>query len=89
MGLAPAVDYASVKRPNPTNEKKEETSNGLYIPIEVFGIITEVLIDTGSSISVLEPKLFDKIPDSVWLIVSPSTCSLRMANGEMSLPKGF
>ena len=88
MGLAPAVDITPVKRPNPNSEKKEETSNGLYISVEVFGIITEALLDTGSSVSVLEPRLFDKIPDSDRPVVSPSARSLRMANGDMSLPKG-
>ena len=88
MGLAPAVDITPVKRPNPNSEKKEETSNGLYISVEVFGIITEALLDTGSSVSVLEPRLFDKIPDSDRPVVSHSARSLRMANGDMSLPKG-
>ena len=88
MGLAPAVDITHVKRPNPNSEKKEGTSNGLYISVEVIGIITEALLDTGSSVSVLEPRLFDQIPDSDRPVVSPSARSLRMANGDMSLPKG-
>ena len=35
-----------------------------------------------------EPGLFDKIPVSARPVVSPSACSLRMANGDMSLSKG-
>ena len=88
MGQTPAVNHTPVKRPNPTNEKREWTPNGLYICIKVFDIETEALLDTGSSVSVLSPKLFDKIPDSKRPLVSPSARSLRMANGDRSLPKG-
>ena len=88
MGQTPAVDYNPVQRPAPTDVQIEVVSNGLYIPIRVFGIDTEALVDTGSSVSVLCPKLFDKISDSERPVVSPSERHLRMANGDMSLPKG-
>ena len=88
MGQTPAVEQTPLKRPNPTCEKKVETSNGLYVSIKVFDISTEALLDTGSSVSVLCPELLDKISDSNRPVVSPSTRCLRMANGDMSLPRG-
>lgn len=88
MGQAPAVEQTPEKRPSTLSEESNDTQNGLYIPIKIFNIEAEALLDTGSSISVLSPKLFERIPDSIKPMISPSDRSLRMANGDTTLPRG-
>lgn len=88
MGQAPAVEQNPPKRPNTPKEDVNGAQNGLYIPIKVQNIETEALLDTGSSITVLSPKLFERIPDPIKPSISPSDRSLRMANGDTTLPRG-
>ena len=43
-----------------TVDVKQQYNNN--IPVKIFGIKANALLDTGSTISVISPRLFDKIP---------------------------
>ena len=76
----------STKRPASKSIHSQE--KGLFVSIYVFGIKVDALLDTGSTISVISPKLFDKIAPDLKPEISPAENTLRMANGDTSTPQG-
>lgn len=61
---------------------------GLFIKVEVFGIPVDALLDTGSTLSVISPRVFEKISDENKPKIAPVESNLRMANGDTSTPQG-
>lgn len=88
MGQASASENSNFKRPIDPPKRSHDKQNGLYIPIQIFGVKANALLDTGSTISVINPILFDKIPGHLKPEVLPSNRSLCMANGDTSTPRG-
>ena len=48
----------------------------------------DALLDTGSTLSVLSPQIFEKIPERCKPSITPVESNLRMANGDTSTPQG-
>ena len=48
----------------------------------------DALLDTGSTLSVLSPQIFEKIPESCKPSITPVESNLRMANSDTSTPQG-
>ena len=61
--------------------------NGLFIAAEVFGIPVYALLDKGSTLPVLSPQVFEKIPQENKPQITPVESTLRMANGDTSTPQ--
>ena len=61
---------------------------GLFIKVEVFGIPVDALLDTGSTLSVISPQVFEKISDENKPQIAPVESNLHMANGDTSIPQG-
>ena len=87
MGQASASEKHIPQRPTDPSNTSYNNQTGLYIPVQIFGIKANALLDTGSTISVISPRLFDKIPGDLKPEISPSNRNLCMANGDTSTPQ--
>ena len=88
MGQASASEQRIPQRPTDSSKTSDNNQTGLYIPVQIFGVKANALLDTGSTISVISPRLFDKIPSHLKPEISPSNRNLCMANGDTSTPQG-
>ena len=70
------------ERPNNPKKYVKDDQNALYIPLQIVGV--ESLLDTGSSVTVCNPKLLDKLPSHLSIHHGISLC---MANGDTSIPR--
>jgi len=62
--------------------------DGMFIDIDICGIETHALLDSGSTITVIKPETFEQIESSSRPPVKPGAGNLRMANGQQSQPVG-
>ena len=87
-GQASASECEKNERPTIPRIGTVNDQNGLYIPLEIFGVNTNAILDTGSSVSVANPKLFEEIPSAIRPDLLPWNRTLCMANGDTSFPRG-
>lgn len=66
---------------NKNNEINDEHSKSLYLTLKVSGIKINCLIDTGSTLSIIHPQLFNSIQEERKPVLSKTSCNLRMADG--------
>ena len=88
MGQASASEKHIPQRPTDSSKMSYNNQTGLYIPVQIFGIKANALLDTGSTISVISPRLFDKISSHLKPEISPSNRNLCMANSDISTSQG-
>ncbi|MCG8034214.1 MAG: retroviral-like aspartic protease family protein, partial [Candidatus Thiodiazotropha taylori] len=88
MGQASASECQDTERPIFPRIGSVHDQNGLFIPLDIFGVKTKGLLDTGSTITVISPKLFEEIPSNLRPKIMPWNRSLCMANGDTSIPRG-
>ena len=60
----------------------------MFIDVQICGIETYALLDSGSTITVVKPEIFEKINSSRRPPVKTGTGNLRMANGQQSQSVG-
>ena len=75
-------------RRKPSTNVLAVTSSGLYAEFKVNGLVTEFLIDTGASVSVLSIKVWNIIKDSCTSELKPYHANLQTASGETIDIKG-
>ena len=66
----------------------DKNHEGLFLTVSLHGSLMHCLIDTGSTMSVLHTKLFDRLPDQVKKKLIPFHSDLQMANGSSVTPLG-
>ncbi|CAC5385814.1 unnamed protein product [Mytilus coruscus] len=67
------------KRSN-ISKVKTHDHDGLFMKAEIFSRIIHCLIDTGASMSVLNPKVFDSLPEHCKTKLQPYENDLKMAD---------
>ena len=81
-----------IKRPTITNFSsnfnKDSRGDGMFIDISIHGVETYALLDSGSTITVMNRSIFEKIPTSMKPFVNDCVHNLRMANGDQSTAAG-
>ncbi|KAL3831680.1 hypothetical protein ACJMK2_023403 [Sinanodonta woodiana] len=71
------------------NEVKHSQQDGLYVKVTIYDIGVNALIDTGSSITVLNPQKYYAISDSLRPPLQSGGGQLRMADGGLVTPLGI
>lgn len=67
---------------------KTHDHDGLFMKVEIFSRTIHCLLDTGASMSVLNPKIFDSLPDHCKTKLQPYENNLKMADGHNVRPLG-
>ncbi|CAC5406443.1 unnamed protein product [Mytilus coruscus] len=67
---------------------KSTNSDSLYEIVSVFDMILICLIDTGSTVNVLNSSMYNTMSKSVKPVLSNARSGLRMANGSVVMPMG-
>ncbi|CAG2191634.1 unnamed protein product [Mytilus edulis] len=81
-------DLGESKNFDKLSQIKSTNSDSLYVIVNVFDMKLNCLIDTGSTVSVLNSSMYNTMSQSAKPKLSNQCSGLRMANGSVVMPMG-